>query len=70
MSEITFQSTSLSRGKTLPNAGLERYFFLSIHFPLTREDVISASVTGYSKRLSIHFPLTREDPDGARLRCG
>ena len=35
---ITFQSTSLSRGKTPPARCPVRWIELSIHFPLTRED--------------------------------
>ena len=34
-----FQSTSLSRGKTMPGIIRKRRYLLSIHFPLTREDI-------------------------------
>ena len=55
-----FQSTSLSRGKTAATAIPYDDFGLSIHFPLTRED-ISRSTSCRITLLSIHFPLTRED---------
>ena len=40
---------------------------LSIHFPLTREDVFPRRVRILQVLLSIHFPLTREDSAGSRL---
>ena len=58
-----FQSTSLSRGKTNGRANFSGYRSLSIHFPLTREDV-NIWFAFRVWNLSIHFPLTRED-DGA-----
>ncbi len=55
-----FQSTSLSRGKTIILFLKHVEIVLSIHFPLTRED--DAGEHGPPVRiLSIHFPLTRED---------
>ena len=56
-----FQSTSLSRGKTGVLAEGFGINVLSIHFPLTREDVIVQPREGPGNCLSIHFPLTRED---------
>ena len=56
----TFQSTSLSRGKTPQVAYAVYVIVLSIHFPLTRED-IPLRVVRNDFVLSIHFPLTRED---------
>ena len=38
MSSATFQSTSLSRGKTPHQQYFHNHICLSIHFPLTRED--------------------------------
>ena len=57
-----FQSTSLSRGKTIIYTIYTYSLCLSIHFPLTREDF---SECGRYQRtdLSIHFPLTREDKE-------
>ncbi len=55
-----FQSTSLSRGKTLQFRNGVGLSVLSIHFPLTREDEV-VSVASRLTDLSIHFPLTRED---------
>ena len=55
-----FQSTSLSRGKTAGTVESTSRIYLSIHFPLTRED--SGPVVRLKRiPLSIHFPLTRED---------
>ena len=59
-SDIYFQSTSLSRGKTLPVFFYYYLFYLSIHFPLTREDGAFEDKVKIMN-LSIHFPLTRED---------
>ena len=56
-----FQSTSLSRGKTAGMPTLRTFEYLSIHFPLTREDNDSDAGMKLTY-LSIHFPLTREDP--------
>ena len=56
----TFQSTSLSRGKTKEQGADTVHPFLSIHFPLTREDAFYA-LRLIQTYLSIHFPLTRED---------
>ena len=56
----TFQSTSLSRGKTRTFQFHSIHTQLSIHFPLTREDRLVLRVFCFSC-LSIHFPLTRED---------
>ena len=55
-----FQSTSLSRGKTMRRRQTQVDLILSIHFPLTREDTYPVEVNGIVY-LSIHFPLTRED---------
>ena len=55
-----FQSTSLSRGKTVQCGEAVSDGGLSIHFPLTREDKILHIVYNICN-LSIHFPLTRED---------
>ena len=57
---FTFQSTSLSRGKTSGSNSVSQRFYLSIHFPLTREDMTAIWNCG-TNVLSIHFPLTRED---------
>ena len=38
---MLFQSTSLSRGKTRSKPSSIASFSLSIHFPLTREDLIA-----------------------------
>ena len=59
-SDLSFQSTSLSRGKTGTTKGQVSINSLSIHFPLTREDV-KFSQCPHCGSLSIHFPLTRED---------
>ena len=56
----TFQSTSLSRGKTPPSFMPVTLTPLSIHFPLTREDPVLL-MPSFRFFLSIHFPLTRED---------
>ena len=40
----SFQSTSLSRGKTQPRSSAHSATVLSIHFPLTREDAPAAVV--------------------------
>ena len=60
-----FQSTSLSRGKTLCRLRIPDIGTLSIHFPLTREDSILILFILHFW-LSIHFPLTREDPYGTQ----
>ena len=64
----TFQSTSLSRGKTIPDVEFFVPVNLSIHFPLTREDVILHRDPLTAFLLSIHFPLTREDGFPLRSR--
>ena len=43
---FTFQSTSLSRGKTFALIVISDAFVLSIHFPLTREDRATAKDLG------------------------
>ena len=59
----SFQSTSLSRGKTEATPVHRTVKLLSIHFPLTRED-LEVLYPNMIIFLSIHFPLTREDEIG------
>ena len=46
--EMSFQSTSLSRGKTVNEPREDSYRHLSIHFPLTREDPGRRCFTGWN----------------------
>ncbi len=64
---VVFQSTSLSRGKTLRVRVCGQRADLSIHFPLTREDMNSVERVK-ALCLSIHFPLTREDAIRSAVR--
>ncbi len=60
LSPASFQSTSLSRGKTifLPQSVFHRSFQST---SLSRGKTFAHHSSSFSKSLSIHFPLTRED---------
>ena len=64
---MAFNPLPSHEGRQERSAGKDAKMGLSIHFPLTRED-LSQYPSFSSRSLSIHFPLTREDPFPECLR--